>query len=205
MSEFTAGILFRNTKLKSVQAAVQPLSEDFRTGSLNEDWGVILLKDEYLESPETVETVKKLSEAAPLLHFHNAEDHGWGYTIFNEGRITASLYLSYEMEDRFFLDLAQQKYPDRNPHQLGEDITVQLCEEIKAMPEYQEQFTRQFKSLHLDQFRLFQVDVDDLEGIFDLEYIDQLEYSQDLVEEFKGIVEIQEMTWINFETDLDNQ
>ncbi len=63
---------------------------DWFIHEVNPAWAGLFLQDEWLEQPETVELVKSLSKAAPLLFFFDADEYGWGYRLFAGGEERAA-------------------------------------------------------------------------------------------------------------------
>ncbi|MCS7460902.1 hypothetical protein N0M98_12185 [Paenibacillus doosanensis] len=78
MSEFTVGTLFRTSECVD-KTFSEMLADKDRIEKLNDIWSVILMEDQYLSHPATVEKLAELSRKKPLLYFYNAEDHGWGW------------------------------------------------------------------------------------------------------------------------------
>ncbi|MCR8634870.1 hypothetical protein [Paenibacillus radicis (ex Xue et al. 2023)] len=203
MSEFTVGTLFLKEYFELISSTIKVGNYGYHVHELNERWIVMLMEDEYLSKDDTYKNLYVLSEIAPLLYFSNAEDHEWGYKIFHNKQIVASFNLSYELKYQYFLDIAQTKYPDEDPHMLDIQLTKHIYNEIDASNEFIEQFNNQFKDINVEQFQLFGVNVEELRDIFNYELLRKLDYIHDVVEDFKRIVEIEEMEWINNDSEFE--
>jgi len=102
------------------------------------------------------------------------------------------------------IEIAQERFPNEDPHRLPQSACDQIYAEIKGIREYRNKLKGQFKNSNPKQFRLFDVDADELQDIFELDYIEELENLDDLVDEFKEIVGIEEMEWINNSTEFND-
>ena len=86
MSEFTAGVLYLARQAAEVEKALRATGVRHVIEALNSKWKVALTADQFLTDDQTVGAVAHVSRVGPLLFFMNAEDHGWGYTVYHRGR-----------------------------------------------------------------------------------------------------------------------
>ncbi|UQZ86325.1 hypothetical protein SK3146_05618 [Paenibacillus konkukensis] len=204
MSEFTAGTLFRTSDFAD-ETFGATLTDKDRIEILNDTWSVILMEDEYLGDSATVEKLAGLSRKKPLLYFYNAEDHGWGFKVFDDGRITSSLDVSYDLEYSYFCKLAEERYPGEIPHALPKELTDEMFEEVKRLPEFLKETEEQYAGVRPEAFQRFEIDIEELRDLFSEEYRHHLEFIHDLVYEFKTIMGFKEMRWVNYDMDLSNR
>lgn len=195
MSEFTFGFLVRNTEQN--QQFVKELANTSLMKPLNSDWLVFNYEDWGV--PKSILT---LSKSTPVLLFHNAEDHGWGFEIYQNGEEISKLDISYEMEEEFILKEFEKRYPDiedyveflyMNPE--GQEIYAMLKEEL----DISEKVKEQFDSCDINAFKLLSVDGDkikELNTILTPSHLLSIEDIFELVEEFKRILNMEEMSWI---------
>ena len=92
MSEFSCGVLMRRNNAEAVLQMPTNADQgaDWFIHEVNPAWAGLFLQDEWLEQPETVELVKILSKAAPLLFFFDADEYGWGYRLSAGGEERAA-------------------------------------------------------------------------------------------------------------------
>jgi hypothetical protein len=195
MSEFTFGFLVRNSEQN--QQFVKEMANTPLMKPLNSDWLVF-----NYEEWGVPQCIFNLSKSTPVLLFHNVEDHGWGLEIFQNGEGISKLDISYEMEEEFILKEFEKMYPDMedyveflymNPE--GQEIYSKIKEEL----DISEKLREQFESCDTNAFKLLSVDKDkikELNTILTPSYLLSLENIFGLVEEFKRILNIKEMSWI---------
>jgi hypothetical protein len=215
MSEFTYGLLYRS----SDAAALDPLLDNLAFVNdhdiLNDTWHVATLdQDAYglLAQPEgtwpedfDIHTqLQEVSQAAPLLFFYNAEDHGWGYQLLHQGREVACFDLSYEA-DYFIAEAAlKTAHPDQDIHQCcTADEWETAHKEARASSTYLSQLRKGRLTANPAQFAVFGLapkalsDLDALLSESSLLHALGGEAFFTLVERFKAILGIEEMSWIN--------
>lgn len=95
LGEFTAGVLFLTRDLVEVEGELKHLPLSYRLRPLNERWSVFFVRDEWLEQPSTIQSLRRISWAAPLLYFRYAEGKSWGFQIYDLGVRTATLHVDY--------------------------------------------------------------------------------------------------------------
>lgn len=199
MSEFTAGSLTLISHKPSVATFNPTYARD-----LNDNWFVFMTADTYVND-NLPDRVREISHAAPVLYFYNFEDQCWGYRIVHQGEEAAHAYVSYELKDSLVGDLAVERYPDEDiiellyidPKERG--IYKQLEQEVEASSSYQEALHEQFINSNVEQFRLFHMDDDRiarLKQILSVDYLNGLQSIHSLVDEFKALIDIEQMSWI---------
>jgi hypothetical protein len=198
MSEFTSGTLFLERDADEIKKAIGIVKQPLRVEKLNDKWGVILLQDDFLSLPQSVEELLTLSRTAPILNFYNAEDHGWGYRLMENGEHTAWFDMNYELEYEYYMQLVDQRYPDEDPFLLPEELQQAINDEIQKLPEFQKKLTAPFKNANVARFNVLQVNTEELERLFEPGRQDQVG-GFTAVEEFKRILGIEEMAWKSYE------
>lgn len=197
MSEFTAGNLILHSNKQALTEYQPKYIEE-----LNDNWIVFMTEDTYV-SDGVPESIFAISEKIPVLYFYNFEDHGWGYSIVHQSEITACLNVSYETEFTLLVHLAAERYPEEeDPIELifspeGNAILEELTLELQRSDQLAVALDKQFENRNVDQFKLFQVSdeqIDRLAAILHTEYF--ISAKHQLVEEFKDILNLTEMSWI---------
>ncbi|HWI65015.1 MAG TPA: hypothetical protein VNT75_24575 [Symbiobacteriaceae bacterium] len=95
MSPFTVGTLFLTRDRSQVEAALGETGLPHVMRELNPRWSVFLTQDEWHFLPETQAAARHVSEVAPLLHFSQADDHGWSFRLLHGGRERAAYAEQY--------------------------------------------------------------------------------------------------------------
>ncbi len=90
MSEFTSGNLYLKEFNEKIEEFMKRKDVSFYIRNVNEKWSAIFLDKHRLEKNETIKFLKEISKIVPILHFENAEDHGWGYNIFSDDELLLS-------------------------------------------------------------------------------------------------------------------
>lgn len=88
MSEFSTGFLVLKDHEQLLSTCLNEMEIDDSIGfvyPVNEKWVGLLLADEWLMEPKTVNMVAEISRQMPLLYFFCAEDHVWGFRVYNLG------------------------------------------------------------------------------------------------------------------------
>ncbi len=65
---------------------------------VNSQWTAVVLKNDIMEGEQMSQQLSQRL-AAYVFYFCNAEDHGWGYTLFSQGQKAADLYIDYETQE----------------------------------------------------------------------------------------------------------
>ncbi|SEO63347.1 hypothetical protein [Paenibacillus sp. OV219] len=199
MSEFTAGNLVSIQHLEQLER----FNPTYK-GPLNEKWAVFFTPNpDISESPP--DDIFAGSNEIPILYFFNAEDHGWGYSIVHEQQVKATFELSYEMEELFLMNMVQERYPDEDPIELlylGENsdrLREELMEELQQDQEFNQRLSRIFDNCQVEQFRLFDIGDESIAGLTEMmtfSYLEGLESPHDLVDQFKQLLQIDDMSWV---------
>lgn len=200
MSEFSSGSL----TLMKYKEMISEFST-IRIQDLNEDWFYFVTEDT-VGDENTPDYVYKISKRIPVIYFYNFEDHGWGYSIVSEGQEVANVHVSYWIEDNLMMKLAEERYPDADLIEflyvdpIGQKIAEEIVEEIQGSEAYTESIHEQFINRNLESFRLLEASDEQINRLRDIlsgDYFMQLESKHELVEEFKEVLNIQEMSWMN--------
>ncbi len=167
MSEFTTGNLFPAIHSQQVSDYLQDKSLPFLIEQLNERWSALFLEDDWLSDPSTVSMLIDLSQNVPILHFQNAEDHGWGYRVFADRKEQAHFFDDYGLDHALAVELAEARYPEIMvvEHFLylepkGQEVMRQLLKEVKQLPAYQSALAQQFQSKNVQAFAYFDIAAD---------------------------------------------
>ncbi|MFC4777764.1 hypothetical protein ACFO9Q_13280 [Paenibacillus sp. GCM10023252] len=201
MSEFTSGHLMLAAHIGAVKKNAIPGSI---IKQLDDKWIVYLTpNDNYLESEHVPEYIITLSNDAPVLYFSNFGDHFWGYRIFSEGNEIAYLRISYELEEELIIKTFEERYPeqDRFDYYDGEyqEEIIQFIEENGL---FEVALNEMFAECNVMSFRLFNMtdeQVDKLSMILSSSNYREIDNVYSLVDEFKEIAGIHEMSYIRYE------
>jgi hypothetical protein len=179
----------------------------FLIEALNERWCVLYLEDDSLNKPSTISLMLTLCPSIPVFKFSDAEDHGWGYRIFADGREQANFYNDYYMDHRMVVELAEARYPniDVQPFLYGESegqrVFRLLLEEVKQSRDYQVAYAKQFQNKHVEAFAHFGVDLDTINALDQIISPDGLQSEpprRKEVKMFKKYLGILEMAWKSY-------
>lgn len=211
MSEFTEGILFTNPHEALVQAAAQALGKPYIIHRLNDQWSGLFVDFHYTEREQEHAFLSVLSMKCPVMRFQNAEDHGWGYKIYHEGKVVASVEVEYELKAGFALDIAEARNPEIDGlFALMEEseLLATILEEVEQSHEYHKRRAAQFQYKNTAAFKLFQMSdtiIEELEQVLVPANAGDLWSSEnevwdlhDQVERFKELVNIREMEWMRY-------
>jgi hypothetical protein len=206
MSEFTAGSLVLNQHRKAI--------EDFNPifiKPLNDKWSVFFTESTKV-SDAYPEDILQMTASVPILYFYNFEDHGWGFTILYQSRVVSAFHYSYEDDEIELLNYVQERFPEQDAVELlyinsdSDDFRVRIVEEFDKAYSKEDKVKKLIMSLDVDAFALFNIDssgLDKLRDVFCMESLVSLQNHFTLVDNFKAIVDIQEMCWIRADR-LDN-
>ncbi|MGD8189805.1 hypothetical protein ACQCN2_07465 [Brevibacillus ginsengisoli] len=213
MSEFTTGVLYPCKYEPKLLLHLSRFNQPYFHKNINEGWNAFFLEDEWLETADTIQFLLRLSNHhIPLLWFHDAEETGWGYRLFDGGAEVSSATISYELDIEMTEEILAKRYP-----------TIEIAEEVihndKLRQEYDEVL---HQVVHSDRFQqevgkgisrfrpqsfnrfLSHKQVQQLCSLFDVsmltEFDDDLGSSllYDSVDLFKEILGIEEMMWVNY-------
>ncbi|WP_066499816.1 hypothetical protein [Abyssisolibacter fermentans] len=203
MSEFTSGNLILS---KHKNVIDKNKIEGIKIGELNSKWTVILTENDYLD--EVPEYIINISKETPVMIFLNFEDHGWGYKIINNKKELANIYVDYELVFTMITQKAEERYPNEDDiieflfsNDTGKDVHENLYDEVYNSSEYKNAVEEQFKNKNVEVFELFGLDTKDINKLTELLTADTFfkgRYMRDQVENFKEILGIIEMEWVNY-------
>ncbi len=204
MSEFTYG------NIASVQHKNR-LQHVFPKGTavcqLNEEW-IAFFTDQDSEMGSSSYMIN-ISNECPVLYFYNLEDHCWGYEIWNRGDRKSFLHIPYEMETELLFKIAGERYPEIDhivaflyEEQEGQRIAEEIREQLRDHAFYEAAVSQLFESVHIEDFHLFDVSEEVLEGLDQLLNANTYllyDNKQVIVEEFKQLLNLEEMSWLRFD------
>lgn len=193
MSEFTAGNVIPKDHLEEVQRQFP----EAKVSSLNDKYDLFLTEESLTEKVPSA--YLELSAQLPILHFYNAEDHGWGYRLLDQGEVAASFDYSYWIDDNLFRELAEQRYPDEEPYELPQDIQNAIYAEIPHLEAYKKNYSEQFDNPGLQRFAVLGIDPQVLEPIFAAALAEEYKDLFEFVERFKEALGIEKMEWVNYD------
>ncbi|GGG60159.1 hypothetical protein [Paenibacillus radicis (ex Gao et al. 2016)] len=199
MSEFTSGNLILTTYKHIVQK-----HNTIHVEELNNKWSVFIT--ESTGASEAVpEDIMDITQEAPVLYFYNFEDHGWGFSIVQRGDVIATFDFSYEQEEIELMEYVQEKFPDQDHIELlylspdSDSFKEDMVQELEQLRSKEDRVKALINRLDVTAFSLFELRADQLEQLRQLLELENLSNPQNqyqLVEEFKGILDIEEMSWI---------
>jgi len=213
MSEFTTGVLYPRKYEAKVLSSLPKSRQPYFHKNVNDDWNAFFLQDEWLERAETLRFLLELSgQNVPLLWFHDAEENGWGFRLFDGACEVSSASIPYNLD----IEMAEKEFLRRNPHvecveELAESETLRVVyEEILEQVVRSERF-RQEIAKGIARFRpqaftrlVSNKQAAQLRSLFDLHLLTDYDEDSgssmlyDSVELFKEILGIEEMIWVNY-------
>lgn len=202
MSEFTAGYLYLNKDTVKANAALEALQPDYKAKQLNDQWTVICPEEDNPNAEPLRSWLLEHSSTFPILYFEYPEDHGWGYDIYRDGQIVASLWASFELKHNVYVEVVKQRFPGINPYVgIDKDVADAIRQEVVKSDLYRQRAAAQFVNTDVEQFAIFGFDAEtvaELQAILKVEnYLDPSTFL-DQVYEFKRLVNIQQMNWVNY-------
>lgn len=213
MGEFTTGILYPRIYEPKVREALSKADQPHFHRNVNGDWNAFFLQDEWLEASSTVAFLLKLSkQPVPLLWFHDAEDNGWGFRLFDAGYEVSSGTISYSLD----VELAEQEFARLYPHvDLQEEISdsddvrqkyEEILDRVVRSELYRREVSKGITRIKPQSFNRIvgPKQVQQLRSLFDLQLLTDVDEETgasllyDSVDLFKEILGIEEMVWVNF-------
>lgn len=200
MSEFTSGSLVLNNDIYKNTLLINPRVQNIY--QLNDNWIVFLTNDTYLDN-DFPKSIIEISKEIPILYFYNFEDHCWGFRIVINGEEATSFELDYELRNRMVIDLAQKRYPDKDIIEFlyideeGSTLRKEIEEEIDS--NFWDSLRSKYAGLDIEKFKMFNFSeeiIQKLCRLMKIEYLQTLSLQHNLVDEFKNIIGIQEMSWV---------
>ncbi|WP_127495352.1 hypothetical protein [Paenibacillus glycanilyticus] len=199
MSEFTAGNLVLNYHKKVVEA-----SNPLIIKPINDNWSVFFTKDTEVSDIYPADVMNITSEV-PVLYFYNFEDHGWGFTILYQNKVQSIFDFSYENDEIALQNYVQERFPDKESIELlyvnpdSDAFREKMIEEFYKENSKVDQLKKLIEHLDVDTFALFDFEankIDKLKEIFSIESLESLQDRYSFIDNFKTIIDIQEMSWI---------
>ncbi len=213
MSEFTTGVLYP-IRFESRVLHILPQSrQPYFHKNLNENWNAFFLEDEWLEKADTLQFLLYLSKHhVPLLWFHDAEDSGWGYRLFDDGFEVSSATISYELDIEMAEAEMTRRYPDID---LSEEVVdnddlrdeyEQVLEQVVRSERFRQDVYKGIARFSPQAFArlVSHKQVQQLCSLFDINLLTEFDEETggsllyDSVDLFKEILGIEEMVWVNF-------
>lgn len=195
MSEFTSGFLIEAGNESSISKYARSKSV---TKKINSKWIA------YLTEGDNDAGIIEMSFEFPILFFEHAEDHGWGYHIYRNGNIAASLRIDYEVEEGLLWSLIQERYPEDNPIEvlyshndgnLGEELREEVRNNLADLTK------RTFDKANFESFSDFGIEdeiIKQLQAYFQPPILTSNNLHES-VNVFKQLVMINEMSWVRYD------
>ncbi|USG67310.1 hypothetical protein NDK47_08565 [Brevibacillus ruminantium] len=213
MSEFTTGMLYPRKYEPKVLIALPKSRQPYFHRNINRDWNAFFLRDEWLETAQTLQFILQLSrQCVPLLWFHDSEENGWGYRLFDAGYEVSSATISYTLD----ADMAESEFTRLYPHVELHDAILesedvrQTYEDILNRTIRSEEYRREVnKGINRVCPACFgrivnPKQVQQLRSLFDIQMLTEVDEETgasllyDSVDLFKEILGIEEMIWVNY-------
>lgn len=213
MCEFTTGVLYQRKYEAKVLQQLPRSRQPYFHKNVNNEWNAFFLQDESIETAETLRFLLQLSSKhVPLLWFHDAEESGWGFRLFDGGYEVSSATISYSLD----AELAEAEFARLYPHidiSGGADDSPEYrdaFEEILDQVVHSEHFRQEVRK-GISRFRpqcfsrfVGQKQINQLRSLFDINLLTDVDEETggsllyDSVDLFKEILGIEEMVWVNY-------
>lgn len=211
MSEFTTGILYPRKFESKVLYHLTKSRQPYFHKNVNDEWNAFFLQDEWIETADTLRFLLQLSSLyVPLLWFHDAEDSGWGFRLFDGGFEVSSATISYSLDAELAEAEFHRLYPGAPIHDEEDEEMRQAYEEILDRIVRSEQFRQEvWKGITRVRPQCFgrfvgQKQIQQLRSLFDINLLTDFDEETggallyDSVDLFKEILGIEEMIWVNY-------
>ncbi|WP_232698262.1 hypothetical protein [Brevibacillus daliensis] len=213
MSEFTTGVLYPIRYENKMITYLQALTQPYFHKRLNEDWNVFFLEDEWVEMAETLYSLLALSKKGiSLLWFHDAEDSGWGFRLFEGGYEVSSATISYTLDVELAEAEMKRRYPTLimfDEHHEDEKLRreyEEIADSITHTHQYRQEVEKGLLRCKPQAFRTFlsAKQVQQLHSLLDSSLLAETDVETgssllyDSVDLFKEILGIEEMMWVNY-------
>lgn len=213
MSEFTTGILYPRKYEPKVIHTLPKAKQPFFHKRVNNNWNAFFLQDECIERADTLHFLLGLSSHyVPLLWFHDSEESGWGFRLFDGGTETTSATISYSLD----IELAECLFTKRHPEveqveefweneQLRLEYETILDQVVRSEP-FKREVWKGIARFYPHCFGRFlsHKQIAQLRSLFDIHLLTEVEEETggsvlyDSVDLFKEILGIEEMVWVNY-------
>lgn len=202
MSEFTDGVLVLRSAVSPLYPSLADLPHPYIVKHLNERWSVITFEDSNPTHEPVQSWLLGASRHTPLLAFHNAEDHGWGYSLFHGGEAKATLDVNYHIAEGLMLELAEKTHPGVDVYgELSFDEIERLNAQVQASEAYKQEIANQYTHPGAEHFAVFGLSADEIAQLRDLLQASRYEGREDgyqQVDAFQHLLGIEEMSWISY-------
>ena len=208
MSEFSSGFLILKKNGKKEETLLKSIKTEIILKDLNNKWAVFFIESETFMELEKVDKILDISKKIPVIYFFNAEDHGWGYNIFHEGKEIAKSEIVYCMANQIAMSLAQERYPGTNivtTFITGDSIKDEwenIFNEAHSSEIFKEAVYNQFRNKNVKEFQLFGISTEKIEQLDELlcaeKFLSDPDYEFEMVDEFKRILGIEEFSWMSY-------
>ncbi len=214
MSEFTTGILYPRKYEPKVLQALPKANQPFFHKNVNSEWNAFFLEDECIEFADTLQFLLTLSSHyVPLLWFHDAEDSGWGFRLFDGGCEVTSATISYSLDIEIADFIFGKRHPEVcHPDGLAENSELRqeyedILEQVVRSDYYKQEVGKGVSRFRPQCFGRFvsHKQIQQLRSLFDLYLLTEIDEDTggsmlyDSVDLFKEILGIEEMVWVNYE------
>ena len=214
MSEFTSGFLTLKENKTELLRTLDKTGLEYQIMEKNPKWIYFFIENDMMLEYNKFVSVLSIAENISVLYFFNAEDHGWGYTVLEGGRIAASVNISYVSEDLFYrvMNEAEKRYPNID---VTEEFLVKsdrkhewqaIEDEIKISKEYKESIGVKInqmienKNIHVfSKLGLNDDKVDELNILLSFNTLTDSSREFGLVNEFKSLLEIEDFNWLSYD------
>ncbi|AIG28064.1 hypothetical protein GOP56_11520 [Brevibacillus sp. 7WMA2] len=213
MSEFTTGVLYPRRYESKLIKQLPDSKQPYFHKRLNDEWNVFFLEDEWVQTAETLQYLLDLSKlGVALLWFHDAEDSGWGFRLFEGGYEVSSATISYILDMELAEIEMKRRYPDLidpDDYMKEEDLRKEydeLIDTIITSQIYRQEVQKGLSRCKPQLFRSFlsPKQIQQLHSLFDTNILVEIDYETgssllyDSVDLFKEILGIEEMMWVNY-------
>ncbi|MFM1653996.1 hypothetical protein ACI7RC_18115 [Brevibacillus sp. B_LB10_24] len=213
MGEFTTGVLYPRKYEPKVIHSLPKSRQPYFHKNVNSTWNAFFLQDEWIGGADTMQFLLRLSsQHVPLLWFHDAEDKGWGYRLFDGGYEVSSAAINYELDVEMAESIMSSRYPDI---ELAEEVIEneelrkeyeQVLDQVARSSGYRQEVWKGVSRVRPESFAtlLSHKQIFQLRSLFNLHFLAGYDeetgnsYLYDSVDLFKEILGIEEMMWVNY-------
>lgn len=213
MSEFTTGVLYPRVYETSLLHLLTGTRQSYFHKNVNDRWNAIFLQDEKLQNAETLFLLLDISARnIPLLWFHDDEENGWGFRLFDGGYEVSAATIWYDLDvylaertiqNKYHLPELSQALLDREELQSEFDETLR---QVTRSHEFRQEVGKGISRFRWEGFSrlLTRKQVQQLRFLFDLKLLTEVDEETgacllyDSVDLFKEILGIEEMMWVNY-------
>lgn len=175
---------------------------------INEKWSAFLIEDYVLSfSYATIrQWLYDSSKTLPLMVFDHGEDHGWTYSLLNNGAIVSQVNLNYELDWHLAYDFLEVKYPENagDPKALFDmvDDVPALYKQLRKSTEYQQAVEEMYKNHHPDKFSVFDISDEQINRlkveISADKFKESFESMRQQIDTFLESLQLEEVSWMSY-------